>query len=452
MDGLRKYTILVLLWSLLSAVVYSETLDPPFRDVPMKKRSVESEYESRSEPKIRKVRRVRRKRRRPRRVKRRRVQSEAEAESETSESGDDEAVDLSAMDNESETEAKASDPHHPRNTNNPHNPANRQAGGEGGQFKLFFDIVLNYRPGINPLTFDNYHTAFLVDYIPNPDLQFSVGVAPPLIVPRFYELDYNISRRVQLRVGRIWIPFDQINPHNTFGGLWNTSTLRADNQEAFLPDIWADLGIGVKFSLAESSNLNVNAHLYVVNGFQSGGTDPLAESTSYPDFETLPNGADNNTDKAFGGRIHMDVANVFGLGASVYSGAYSDEGTQANRILMLGADTQIRPTKSTELRAGYALMNVDLKGGITRQSYLRGGLYGELRQRIGRQWQLVARGGLTQNDNAVSDRNDRTLVGGRIEWRATPNLALIAEHHRDINPTPDKINLSYSALRLSILF
>lgn len=311
---------------------------------------------------------------------------------------------------------------------------------------------MNYRPGINPLTFDNYHTAFLVDYIPNPDLQFSVGVAPPLIVPRFYELDYNISRRVQLRVGRIWVPFDQINPHNTFGGLWNTSTLRADNQEAFLPDIWADLGLGFKFTLADSPSLNVIAHLYVVNGFQSGGTDPLAESTTYPDFETLPNAADNNTDKAFGGRIHMDVANVFGLGASVYSGAYSDEGTEANRILMLGADTQIRPTKSTEIRAGYALMNVDLRGGITRQSYLRGGVYGELRQRIGSRWQLVARGGLTQNDNGVSDRNDRTLVGGRIECRISPNLTLIGEHHRDINPTPDKVNLSYTAARLSILF
>src|SRR5690606_31666603 len=122
----------------------------------------------------------------------------------------------------------------------------------------------------------------------------------------------------------------------------------------------------------------------VVNGFQSGGIDPLGESGSYPDFEDAPNDADNNTDKAVGGRLEFKLGGIFDFGVSAYSGAYSDEGDPSARIFMLGTDAQLRPTPTTTLRAGYALMNVDLPTAVTRQSYLRGGLYGELSQRFAR--------------------------------------------------------------------
>ena len=150
-------------------------------------------------------------------------------------------------------------------------------GGFPPSFKVYFDLLLTYRPGVTPITFDNFHTLLLADFIPRPDFQFSFEINP---TPRYFELDYKPSQRLTLRAGRIWIPFDDMGPHNYFGGHINTSRLAQPNATSyFLPDIWADLGVGVKYDLYESSKINLTGDFYIVNGFGAGGTDPTGQVT-----------------------------------------------------------------------------------------------------------------------------------------------------------------------------
>ncbi|MCB0403380.1 MAG: hypothetical protein KDD51_01245 [Bdellovibrionales bacterium] len=316
-------------------------------------------------------------------------------------------------------------------------------------FRTYFDIAFSYRPGDQPISFENFHSTFLLEYTPLTELTFVVGLAPPTVLPLYYEMDWQITDRLTLRLGRIWVPFDQINPHNTFGGFINTSLLRAANQEAFLPDVWADLGAGAKYDLVRDDTLQIETHIYVVNGFGQGGTDPKGESSTYPDFSLPVARQDNNDDKAFGARIHGLYNHSVGLGLSFFTGGYNNQGTTNARITMLGADFQAY-IAALSFRAGYAYMYVDLPLGTSRQSYTRGGLYTELTLRATDKWKLGILGGVQQNDNNVSDQNDRTIWGGKIEYLINHMMIVSLQYFKDLRQSPGKTNFDVALLRYSL--
>lgn len=312
-------------------------------------------------------------------------------------------------------------------------------------FKILFDLLLHYRAGISPWTFDNYHGLLLIDFVPKPDIQFSFEVNP---APRYYEFDYQVSPSLQIRAGRIWIPFDDMNPHNTFGGFMNTSKMRAPTASTFLPDIWAELGVGMKYTLVDTSAMQVTSHLYIVNGFGAGGTDPLKQVTSYPNFAGSST-IDNNNDKAVGTRIHFNFAKTFGIGASIYTCNYTNQGEEAKRLYLLGIDSQLRLLSQTTFRFGYTYQKVELLPTAAKTSYLRGGLYVDGMQRFGRNYVFGLRAGVQQDDDRITDLNDQTWVGGRVGYE-TDIWQLYLIYMRDINGTPDKILREYEALRFVV--
>ena len=190
------------------------------------------------------------------------------------------------------------------------------AAASGPVFKILFDLLLDYRPGISPLMFDNYHSFVLADVFPRPDLHFMFEVNP---APRFYELDYQATSRLTIRGGRIFIPFDELDPHNSFGGRYNTSLVAQPGGAAFLPDIWADYGLGLKYQIADSKELSLVTDFYVTNGFGSGGTDPYPGSSVkyYPSFSNIlgaPGSPSTTNDKAFGARLHANILGTLGVG------------------------------------------------------------------------------------------------------------------------------------------
>lgn len=336
----------------------------------------------------------------------------------------EEAVDLSKLGGYSKTHAKAE---------------NSQP-----NFKMIFDLLLALRQGVHPLSFDNYHTLFLVEFIPMPGLEFGFEVSTS---PRYFELKYDLTSNLKIRLGKIWIPFDQMDPHNQFGGWMNTSELLPSNGEAFLPDIWADLGVGFQYNPIDTRALSLVVDGYVVNGFQGGKTDPLGGSNDYPDFSTTT-APDNNTDKAFGGRGHLTFFRRLGIGASFYTGLFTDEEADTGRITMIGLDSQFR-LEDTSLKAGYVGMNVTLPEPA-RTGFIRGGLYGEIAYRFNPKWQAKLRGGVVQNDNRVTDVTDRTLIGATVIYGMGPFL-LSAEHFRDLNKVAGKVGYTFYAGRFSLI-
>ncbi len=317
-------------------------------------------------------------------------------------------------------------------------------GANGPQFKAYFDVLLTNRPGISPLTFDNYHTFFLVDFIPKPGIQFSFELSP---TPRFFQLDYDITDRFGFYVGRIMVPFDDMNPHNRFGGYINNSKTAQPGAPAFLPDIWADLGVGIRYKLLDLSNLTVLTHLYLVNGFQEGGNDPVTVGSPYPNFGALP-APDNNADKTLGVRFQTDFFQMVSFIFSFQTGNYANAGRPSSRMTVLGAGARIRPNSTTQIRVGYVYFTVDLPLGSALSSFQRGGLYGEFRQKFGSFYAAVE-AGVLQTDDRVSDGGDQTMVGGRLGYQ-TAMFDLSLQYRHDMKDSAAKINRDFTALRFAI--
>lgn len=326
-------------------------------------------------------------------------------------------------------------------------PANPHGGGTSAEphFSTLFDLLLAYRPGPGRegLSFLNFHPLLFFDIHPLKPLHFSFEVNfnnPSSPSSRYYELDYQPNRTVLIRVGRIWIPFDEMSPHNLFGGLVNTSRLAFGNTP-YLPDIWADLGAAVRLSPVHTKQLEIDTHLYVVNGFNStGGTSPL------PNFSQNL-GSDNNDNKSIGARVHFLIGQRVGLGASFYTGRWSNQQDEVAPLTIFGGDAQLL-FSSTEFHAGLSLMNVSYASGA---SFQRSAYYLEGQQKFGaaQEFRAVVRLGNQDTNSTVVDDSDNTVLGGGLRWK--PNfIGLALEHYQDLKEVPGKTAYGITFLRMSI--
>ncbi|RZA04491.1 MAG: hypothetical protein EOP11_14990 [Proteobacteria bacterium] len=343
---------------------------------------------------------------------------------------------------------------------NPHGPTNPHGGGNphsagsvAPQFKTYFDLNLYSMPGGSAgggvgLTFDNFHSFVMLDIIPTPDIQFSADVSTS---PRFYELAYKLTPSVTARFGKIWVPFDDMNPHHIYGGRVNVS--RLTNGDNFLPDIFTDLGVGIDWKAIETARISLEVKGYVLNGFRAAGADPLTPNSAYPAFGAqLPISPDNNKDKAIGGRAHLLISQTWGVGASYYTARWTDQETDPRRLTMLGADLQANFGRTT-FRFGYAQMKVALPATAAAPQFLRGANYFELAHRLGeqRRWRVTARAGTQNLDDRAIDKNDRKIAGLQLAFR--PNMIEFSlEFSRDLYKLTEKTNYNFTNLRVVAAF
>lgn len=318
-------------------------------------------------------------------------------------------------------------------------------------FKFFFDLWLINQPNVMDFTFKNIHSYTFIDLMPDNKLTFSFSFN---LASRsnYFELGYQVNPRLSVRGGKILIPFDDTFPHTMYGGRPNLSVFFMNGQTAFLPDLWAEPGIAVKYRLLEQRNFHLDGTLYVTNGFQGNTQNPYpgAANNLYPEFGGLTtiDISDNNRDKAIGGRLESLWYRKFSLNGSFYTCRWSDQGSPDERLTALGIDSQLRfASTGTEFRAALISMNVNLPG----DSFTRGGWYFEASQKFGvkRDWKGILRTGYRQNDNRVIEVSDQRLIGGVLVWR--PGLVQWSfETWRDLNDVPGKTNFTLTALRAAV--
>lgn len=308
---------------------------------------------------------------------------------------------------------------------------------------FLFDLLFHLRPGVSPWTFDNYHGLFLVDVNPRDDLRFSTEVSPS---PRFFELAYRPRPLVEIRAGRIWVPFDELSPHHRFGGFAATSFTRPPGAVAFLPDLWTDLGVAVKYEFHRDSTLVFTGHLFVTNGFSSGGVDPIGGSSLYPDFSQLST-PDVNGDKGIGARLHAQAGKLLGVGVSAYTSRYTPQGDQDRRLNVLGADATIKHPGGVSARLGL----MGMRAGTLAGDFNRLSASAEAKYDFPSGWFVSGIGGFQDADTRLTDLSDITSVGARFglagEW-----YELSIQQHRDIKDVPGKVSRDYSAFRLQMTF
>ncbi|MBI1859946.1 MAG: hypothetical protein HYR96_03390 [Deltaproteobacteria bacterium] len=317
-------------------------------------------------------------------------------------------------------------------------------------FMALFDLLLTYQPKNTPsLTFQNDHSLLLLKINPTTNLEFAFEVSPN---PRFFELDYDLYPGLEFRVGRIWIPFDEDNAHKYYGGRPILVALLQPNASTFLPEIWTDMGVGVKVSLLSIEGTEVALHGYVVNGFgdlSSGDPNPDAtvRGQSYPDFSSIQS-SDNNDNKAVGGRIAISVRDLLSFGASVYRGSYPNRGTSQAFLNLFGLDGKVR-LGALELRGGNIYGEVELVGSQVA-GFRRGGYYGEIGLWVN-QWKVALRGGQAQQDSRFLAVTDQTIGGAIVSYHPGA-LHFSVEYSRDFEAREGKTNTDYAAVRMSAHF
>jgi hypothetical protein len=330
--------------------------------------------------------------------------------------------------------------------------ANAAASKSAPMLKVYFDLDFYAQPGGNAkgsgLTFDNFHSFVFLDVMPTEDIMFSTSIETP---PKFYELDYRLFKPLTLRLGKIWIPFDDLTPHSIYGGMTNVSKIIVG--ENFLPDLFTDLGAGLTWKPADSPDFTLQLDGYVVNGFQSGGKDPVTPGSLYPDFGSLPTGPDNNKNKSIGGRGHALIAHTLGLGVSYYTGRWTNQDDPPEKLSMIGSDAQIYLTSTTTIRGGFATMDVKLPPGASAPNYLRNGTYAEIGQKFGGgdQFTFLLRGGTLNLDDRVVTQNNKQIAGAKLVWK--PNvLEWSIEHSHDYKKVAAKTAYDFTNLRVVASF
>lgn len=311
-------------------------------------------------------------------------------------------------------------------------------------FSIYFDLLLASQPGKAEFSFLNFHPLLFFEILPSSEIQFSFEVNPS---PRYFELDYQLSETLQLRAGKIWIPFDDLNPHNLFGGRIGTNRMRLGGVY-FLPDVWTDLGVGAKLNLSDTGRMTSEAHLYIVNGFRQGESDPFL-GPGYPSFtDSGISEKDNNSDKAVGARLQFLFERVFGFGISAYTGRWNDE-TKIDdvplRMNLLGTDFSMR-FQDTSVRLGIIGMFVALPN---EKTYRRHGEYVEFSQKFSDVWRFMLRAGNLDTDDRLTDMNDVTIVGAGLFYKPSV-VQLSLEHQVDVKTVGGKAGYTFTFARVTV--
>ena len=313
-------------------------------------------------------------------------------------------------------------------------------------FHFYFDFWLINRPGFGPLTFQNIHSISMVEAQPSDDVFFSAEIS---LNPRYYEVKYApVGKRWNLRVGKIWIPFDDINPHNHFGGRTNTRQLLTGNT-LFLPNIWTELGLAFEGKLYDFRGWKGVGTLYVTNGFGAGGRNPSGETTEYPSFSDSDSLAtDNNSDKAIGARLQFNYKQSASLGVSVYSARWTSQALESKRLMLLGFDAGYQLGRF-ELRGGLLAGKVDLLDGTSMK---KGGAYAEFWTKFlaERTLRLALKAGILQPDDRYIGINDLKAIGAGLYYRPK-TIQYSIEHSQDLEKISGKKGYGITWARLAIL-
>lgn len=311
------------------------------------------------------------------------------------------------------------------------------------------DLLWHYPPSPQ-LSLKNVHADLFVDLYPVPKLRFLFEVSP---TSRLYEVGWQVHPDIELRAGRIAIPFDEIGPSRPFGGMITRSEFAASGQPSFLPDLWTDLGIAARFTLSRSETEVSEAHLYVVNGFQDGGTDPFRQVAHYPIFGPAnTSNSDNNGDKAFGGRIRLTLGGSISYGFSFYTGLYTPRSSDSARATALGIDTQVRFLNTWRVKAGYAVMFVGLISGAASSSFTRGAAHASVQNAFTDRFKVSVSGSALQTDDRVVDPSDRFLVGLTTSYVPQSNIEVSAILSRDFNKVLAKTQYNAFGLRFFMVY
>lgn len=230
-----------------------------------------------------------------------------------------------------------------------------------------FDAVL--RESV-PFTFDMHYFNVFVGARVNDVLQAEIqlehehGEAVGL---RFAQLDLLIDPALTVRLGLFLTPFGRYNAslYPEYLTLMPRGPLAMTMRE-IVPVAWAEVGIQLLGQFEVTEHLVCGYSAYGVNGLEQED-DPLTMQVEDGGGLRAMRGNlrdQNHTDIAFGARVWLRHDELFEVGASVYTGAYTEDGEQ--RITMADVDLELRVGDFLSRVEGALVLQDSAAGVITR--------------------------------------------------------------------------------------
>ncbi|MFQ5447085.1 MAG: porin [Saprospiraceae bacterium] len=213
-------------------------------------------------------------------------------------------------------------------------------------------------------------------------------------------LAYTGLNNLNIIAGKFIMPFGRFNKdlHPT----WiNKMIDRPLGFKEILPQTYSDAGIWLSGAIPTGNGARITYDVYAVNGLMGSDSSGIRHMRGNIDDN---GGVDGN--KALGGRIGLELApQGFDIGASIYSGNYSDDPNNDLTLTMYGVDAAFRKN-GFELRAEMVSASQDVSDG----SWTKTGGYAQASYLVGGKWEPVVRYS-TRNMPGESKDNSRISFG-----------------------------------------
>ena len=289
-------------------------------------------------------------------------------------------------------------------------------GGGPQGFKLFVDMLLDYGVGEEKFEFRPNHVIAILQMTVLDNYLFAMHLSDD---PVFFELNWTLSSRLTLKVGKLFIPFGTNEFHHIIGG-------RVDELSHFLPETWSDYGLGLSYVLIDTDWLSADYDLYMVNGFQ--GDDRPLVSAGFT--------SDNNMGKGLGARLKLIFFNNFVVTGSLYHDVWDAE--DRYNLLFYALGLELRPgaiplpvldklrLRGEWSRGEFRLPARNYQQGILRHAYARAGFYGEAQYPLMRALSVRLRAGQLNPDNTVTDDGDLYIAEPAVIVGSPKLMVLLA--------------------------
>ncbi len=166
----------------------------------------------------------------------------------------------------------------------------------------------------------NYHKFLFLKVTPTDKITLDAEV----LDLSYYEIAYALTSRLNLRAGKIWVPFGATPFHHYYGGRQGDPFTGL-----LLPNVWSEFGGSINGQLFSGDNMALAGDLFAIRGFQN----QLGEVISFTN-----GGADDVF--AYGGRAHLSIGTRIQAWGSAMYNEFGVEGAEG-QVLLWGGDLML---------------------------------------------------------------------------------------------------------------
>ncbi len=137
-----------------------------------------------------------------------------------------------------------------------------------GRFDFNLEMENLGGDGAKPDRFRTYHHFIFL----KADISKKLLLEAELIDQVYYEMTYRLTDGVELKAGKIWVPFGLSPFHHYYGGVQGDPFTGK-----LLPNVWAELGASIRYPILKDwRGLSVFGDSYIVRGFEEASGRVLA--------------------------------------------------------------------------------------------------------------------------------------------------------------------------------